>query len=123
MVDNSSDMYAKINGNDGVILAFQKQSTSSTAEVSDKVNEKIEQLQEKDSNLHITPLQDQGVYINIVISSVLNNLVLGGLLAVVILFVFLKNIKPTIIIALSIPISINILYNYNTIICSCNDVL
>ena len=106
MVDNSSDMYAKINGNDGVILAFQKQSTSSTAEVSDKVNEKIEQLQEKDSNLHITPLQDQGVYINIVISSVLNNLVLGGLLAVVILFVFLKNIKPTIIIALSIPISL-----------------
>lgn len=106
MVDNSSDMYAKINGNDGVILAFQKQSTSSTAEVSDKVNEKIEQLQEKDSNLHITPLQDQGVYINIVISSVLNNLVLGGVLAVVILFVFLKNIKPTIIIALSIPISL-----------------
>ncbi len=106
MVDNSSNMYAKINGNDGVILAFQKQSTSSTAEVSDKVNEKIEQLQEKDSNLHITPLQDQGVYINIVISSVLNNLVLGGLLAVVILFVFLKNIKPTIIIALSIPISL-----------------
>ena len=49
-------MYAKINGNDGVILAFQKQSTSSTAEVSDKVNEKIEQLQEKDSSLHITPL-------------------------------------------------------------------
>ena len=105
-IDNSKDMYAKINGNDGVILSFQKQSTSSTAEVSDKINEKIEQLKEKNGDLHITPLQDQGVYINVVISSVLNNLVLGGILAVVILFVFLRNIKPTIIIALSIPISL-----------------
>lgn len=106
IIDNSKDMYAKINGNDGIILSFQKQSTSSTTEVSNKINNTIEKLQSNNSNMHITPLQDQGIYINVVIQSVLNNLILGGVLAVIILFVFLRNIRPTIIIAFSIPISL-----------------
>lgn len=104
--DNAEEMYAKINGNDGIILAFQKQSTASTAEVSKKINENIKKLMSENKDMHITALQDQGVYIDIVIDSVLNNLVLGGILAVVILFLFLKSIKPTIIIAFSIPISL-----------------
>lgn len=104
--DNAEEMYAKINGNDGIILSFQKQSTASTAEVSKKINENIEKLMSENKDMHITALQDQGVYIDIVIDSVLNNLVLGGILAVVILFLFLKSIKPTIIIAFSIPISL-----------------
>lgn len=106
IIDNSEDMYAKINGNDGIILSFQKQSTSSTTEVSNKINKTIEKLQKDNPNMHITALEDQGIYINIVIQSVLNNLVLGGILAVIILFVFLRNIRPTIIIAFSIPISL-----------------
>ena len=106
MIDNSDDMYAKINGNDGIILTFQKQSTASTSEVSNKINKTIETLTEENKEMHITALQDQGIYIDLVVNSVLNNLVLGGILAVIILFVFLKSVKPTIIIAFSIPISL-----------------
>ncbi len=106
MVDNSSEMYAKINGNDGIVLSFQKQSTSATAEVSKSINKTISKLIGDKEGLHITSLQDQGVYIDIVVDSVLNNLILGGILAVIILFVFLRNIKPTIIVAFSIPISL-----------------
>lgn len=104
--DNSDEMYAKINGNDGIILSFQKQSTYSTAEVSKKINKTIKTLQEENEGMHITSLQDQGVYIDMVISSVLSNLVYGGILAIAILFIFLKSIKSTITIALSIPISV-----------------
>lgn len=104
--DNSESMYAKINGNDGIILSFQKQSTSSTSEVSKKINETIKKLTSENKDMHIIPLQDQGVYIDIVIKSVLSNLILGGILSIVILFVFLKSIRPTIIIAFSIPISV-----------------
>ena len=104
--DNSDEMYAKINGNDGIILSFQKQSTYSTSEVSDKINDAIDDLQKSNPNMHITSLEDQGVYINIVIQSVLSNLILGGVLAIIILYIFLRNIKPTIIIAFSIPISL-----------------
>ncbi len=106
MIDNSDDIYAKINGNDGIILTFQKQSTASTSEVSDKINETIENLTEENKDMHITALQDQGIYIDMVVNSVLSNLVLGGILAVIILFVFLRSVKPTIIIAFSIPISL-----------------
>lgn len=104
--DNSDEMYAKINGNDGIILSFQKQSTYSTSEVSNKINDTIEELQKNNSDMHITALEDQGIYINIVIQSVLSNLILGGILAIIILLLFLRNIKPTIIIAFSIPISL-----------------
>ena len=104
--DNSEDIYAKINGNDGIILAFQKQSTASTSKVSKLINETMKALTTENPDMHITTLTDQGVYIRIVIDSVLNNLVMGGILAVIILLIFLKDIKPTIIIALSIPISL-----------------
>lgn len=97
MADNSNEIYAKINGNDGIILSMQKQSTASTSEVSDKINEEMEKLMKENSNLHITALNDQGTYIDIVINSVLNNLISGGILAIIILFIFLKNIRPTII--------------------------
>ena len=106
LTDNSESMYSKINGNDGIILSFQKQSTASTSDVSKKINETIKKLTNENKDMHIIPLQDQGVYIDIVIKSVLSNLILGGILSIVILFVFLKSIRPTIIIAFSIPISV-----------------
>ena len=106
MTDNKDDLYAKINGNDGILLTFQKQSTASTTEVSERLGETIKALEAQNPNLHITTLNDQGVYINIVLDSVLNNLLLGGILAILILFLFLKDIKPTIIVAISIPFSL-----------------
>lgn len=106
MTDNSGEMYAKINGNDGILLSFQKQSTSSTTEVSDAIRATMEQLMEENPGLHITSLQDQGIYINLIIDSVLENLLMGGILAVIILFLFLRSIRPTIVVALSIPISL-----------------
>lgn len=104
--DNSDSLYTKINGNDGIMFSIQKQSNASTSEVSDKINKNIKELTKNDSKVHITALQDQGVYINFVINSVLQNLLLGGALAILILFLFLKSIRPTIIIAVSIPISL-----------------
>lgn len=106
LTNNADKMYAKINGNDAILLTFQKQSTSSTSEVSKKINETMNKLTSENKDIHITTLQDQGVYIDIVIKSVLSNLILGGILSIIILFVFLKSIKPTIVIAFSIPISV-----------------
>ncbi len=106
ITDNSSELYAKVNGNNGVILTFQKQSTASTAEVCKNIQDNMEKLEENNENVRFTTLMDQGIYIDMIINSVLENLLYGGILAVIILFVFLKDYKPTIIIALSIPISL-----------------
>lgn len=104
--DNSNEIYAKVNGNNGVVLTFQKQSTASTADVCKKIESTMKKLESENENIRFTTLMDQGVYIDIIINSVLENLFYGAILAVIILFVFLKDYKPTIIIALSIPISL-----------------
>ncbi len=106
LTDNAGESYAKVNGNDGVVLSFQKQSTASTATVSQRINSAIAQLQEQNPGMHITPLMDQGDYIDMVVGSVLSNLLWGGLLAIIVLIFFLKDAKPTFIVACSIPFSL-----------------
>ena len=104
--DNSEEIYAKINGNPGIVLSFSKQSDIATSAVCDNINTTLKELSEENEGLNFTNLYSQGDYIAIVINSVLQNLLLGALLAIIILFLFLRDIKPTVIVACSIPISV-----------------
>lgn len=106
VTDNSADVYAAINGQPGLLLTFQKQTGYSTGTVADRIKEYFEKSTEADGSLHFTSLMDQGVYIDMIVNSVLQNLVMGGILAILILFLFLKDIRPTAVIACSIPISV-----------------
>ncbi len=105
-MDNSMDAYAKINGNQAVVLGIGKGSTAGTSEVSDACNEKIEELQNEYDGLHIVNLMDQGEYIDIIINSVLSNLIIGAILAVIVLLIFLRRLSPTLVVAFSIPMSV-----------------
>ena len=104
--DNSDETYANINGKDGIILSFNKQSNYATATVSKALEEKFAKLEEKYEGLEFSPLMDQGDYIDIIIDSVMENMIVGAALAIFILIVFLRDIKPTFMVALSIPISV-----------------
>ena len=104
--DNSQDSYVRVNGNPSISLSIQKSSTASTSAVSDLVNEEVAQIMEEDSNVHVTQLMDQGMFIDMVVSSVLNNMVYGGIIALAVLVFFLKDIKPTLIIGFAIPLSV-----------------
>ncbi len=105
-INNADELFAKVNNEDGVMISVQKQSTASTKTVSDKIQEAMNKIEEKYDNVEFTNLMDQGMYIDVVVGSVLQNLIYGGILAVIILFIFLRDVKPTIIIALSIPVSL-----------------
>ena len=106
LVDNSDEVYASINGNPGIILSIEKQTGYSTGEVTDKVQERFKSMEETEEGLHTTVLMDQGIYIDMIVDSVLQNMIVGGILAVLILLLFLKDIKPTLVIACSIPVSV-----------------
>ncbi len=106
VINNSDENYAKINGNDGIILSLEKQNGYSTADVAKKIRAYMEDAAEEYEGLHITTLMDQGIYIDMVVESVLQNLVIGAILAVIVLFFFLKDWKPTLTVAVSIPISV-----------------
>ncbi|MEG1862757.1 MAG: efflux RND transporter permease subunit [Oscillospiraceae bacterium] len=104
--DNASDNYVKINGNDGILLSLQKSSIASTSKVTSLVNKSLEELMSENPSVHFTTLMDQGVYIGMIINSVMENLLYGGIIAFLVLLVFLRDLRPTLIIGFSIPISL-----------------
>ncbi|MBQ2935827.1 MAG: efflux RND transporter permease subunit [Lachnospiraceae bacterium] len=106
MTDNSADIYANVNGDPGIMVTMQKQTGYSTGDVSDKILEKFEELQAEDENLTLITLMDQGIFIDLVMDSIINNVLFGSLLAIIILIIFLKDLRPTAVVACSIPISL-----------------
>ncbi|MFH0767793.1 MAG: efflux RND transporter permease subunit [Bacillota bacterium] len=106
-VNANIDTYSKINGVQGIQISFQKQSDYSITEVTKNILERLDLVMEREGvDANYTVLLDQGEYINLAIGSVLQNIIIGGLLAIVILFVFLRDVKPTLIVGLAIPISV-----------------
>lgn len=105
-VDNSSEVYANINGEPGVMLTVQKQTGYATGDVSDRILDKFAELESEDAEVKFVTLMDQGVYIDLIVNSVLQNLLYGAVLAIIILLLFLKSVRPTLVIACSIPISL-----------------
>lgn len=106
LTDNGDETYAKINGKAGVMLSIQKQTGYSTGDVSNRVLERLEQIKQENEGMETVTLMDQGIYIDLIVNSVLENLVYGAILAIIILLIFLKSFRPTFVIACSIPISI-----------------
>lgn len=104
--DDSDEVYARLNGNPGVMLTVEKQTGYSTGDVTDRLLERIQEIEDEQENVHFSVLMDQGIYIDLVVDSVMQNMLSGAVLAILILLVFLKSIRPTIIIACSIPISV-----------------
>ncbi len=106
VTDDSADIYAKINGEDGVVLSFSKQSSYATADVAENIAEKFDELSEEYEGLKFITLMNQGDYIHLVVNSITSSLLWGALFAVIVLFIFLRDIRPTFITLCSIPISV-----------------
>ncbi|MCH5341891.1 MAG: efflux RND transporter permease subunit [Acetatifactor sp.] len=104
--DNSESIYTNVDGSAGVMLTIQKQTGYSTGEVSDRLGERFEELMEENQGLTMITLMDQGIYIDLVMDSIINNILFGGVLAILILLVFLKDLRPTLVVAFAIPISL-----------------
>ena len=106
LTDNSNETYAKLDGADGVMLSFEKQSTYATAETTKNINARFRELEKEYEGLKFVSLMDQGDYIYMVVESILKNLFLGAVFSVLILFLFLRDMRPTFITLCSIPISV-----------------
>ena len=106
LMDNQADTYAKLNGENGVMLSFEKQSTYATAETSNNINARFRELEQEYPGLKFVPLMDQGDYIYLIVESILSSLLLGAVFAILVLYLFLKDLRPTFITLCSIPISV-----------------
>ncbi len=106
VTDNSDEVYASVDGKSGVILTFQKQNNFATAKVAESIQEKFASITEENNNVKFVELMNQGDYIHLIVNSVIKNLLEGAVFAIIVLLLFLKDVRPTFIIACSIPISV-----------------
>ena len=106
VIDNAGDSYARLNGQSAVVLSVFKSSTAGTNEVSKNIAAAISELEEQYPGLSVLTLMDQGDYITMIINGVLQSMIVGAALAILILALFLKDVKPTIVVAVSIPLSV-----------------
>lgn len=97
----------RLNGDNAVGLNILKQSGSNTVEVANAVNKQIERLKDElPSDVEIIVAQDNSIFIKDSIRDVLFDIIYGGLLAVIVIYLFLANMRATIISALALPSSI-----------------
>lgn len=96
-----------INGEHGVYITITKQTDANSVTVSNNVHEKIEELKETlPSDIKLEIISDDTDSIRETINTLVDSAWQGLLLAVIVLFIFLQNVKSTIIIAISIPLSL-----------------
>ncbi len=106
LIDNAAESYTRVNGEPAVILSIFKSSTVGTNEASNNCLAAFEELEAEYEGTKVLTLMNQGSYIDIVIESVLTSMIIGAVLAIVILALFLKDVKPTVVVAISIPLSV-----------------
>ena len=106
VTDDSDQLYTKLNGENGILLSFTKQSNYATAEVSNNITARFETLEAQYEGLTFVPLMDQGDYIYLIVETILSSLLWGAVFSVVVLFLFLRDWRPTLITLLSIPVSV-----------------
>ena len=106
VIDNADESFTNLNGSDGIVLCIYKSSSSGTNEVSKSCNKAFEELCDQYPGMHTINLVDQGVYIDMIVGSVFQSMLVGAILAIVVLALFLKDVKPTIVVAISIPLSV-----------------
>jgi len=106
--DTTEDLrsFTRINGKPGVRMQVSKQSGKNTVAIAAQVRSQIERVNQDMPSVHLTLLDDQSKFIERSIASVREAVFLGAFLVVAIIFIFLRNLRSTFIICISIPISI-----------------
>ena len=106
VTDDADELYTKLDGENGILLSFTKQSNYATAQVSNNIIARFETLESQYEGLSFVPLMDQGDYIYLIVETIMSSLLWGAVFSVVVLFLFLRDWRPTVITLVSIPVSV-----------------
>ena len=106
VIDNAEDSYTRLNGERAAVLKIYKGSTSSASEVSSNCLAAFDELEAQYDGLNVVVLSNQGNYITVIVSSILSSMLVGAALAIIVLALFLRDIKPTLVVGFSIPLSV-----------------
>jgi hydrophobic/amphiphilic exporter-1 (mainly G- bacteria), HAE1 family len=106
--DSTEDFrsFTRINGRPGVRLRVTKQSGQNTVQIADAVRHEVERINREMPGIKLTMLDDQSVFIDRAIDSVKEHAMLGSILVILVIFLFLRDFRATLIVCTSIPISV-----------------
>ena len=106
VIDNAEASFTRLNGERAAVLKIYKGSSSSASTVSDNCLSAFKELEAQYDGLHVVVLSNQGNYITIIVKSILSSMIIGAALAIIVLALFLRDIKPTLVVGFSIPLSV-----------------
>jgi len=106
VIDNAEASFTRLNGERAAVLKIYKGSSSSASTVSDNCLSAFKELEAQYDGLHMVVLSNQGNYITIIVKSILSSMIIGAALAIIVLALFLRDIKPTLVVGFSIPLSV-----------------
>ena len=106
VIDNAEASFTRLNGERAAVLKIYKGSSSSASTVSDNCLSAFKELEAQYDGLHVVVLSNQGNYITIIVKSILSSMIIGAVLAIIVLALFLRDIKPTLVVGFSIPLSV-----------------
>jgi HAE1 family hydrophobic/amphiphilic exporter-1 len=97
----------RVNRSPGLVLAVRRQSGSNTVAVSDRIQAELPRLREQlPPNMELNLMFDRAKFIRLSIANVENSALFGGFIAILVLLYFLRSLRPTIVIALAIPLAV-----------------
>lgn len=108
VVDTHEEIRQQVRVDDkpGIRFSIRKQSGANTVAVAERVNQELERINKNFPNISVWPISDSSLFIKQSINNLKDSAITGGLLAIVALLLFLRNIRSTMIVAASIPITI-----------------
>lgn len=106
LVNKEIKSISRAKGVNSLNMSMQKQSGSNTVKVADSINKEVESIKEEYPHINIEVVFDSSTMVTDSINNVVNNVLIGGLFAVLVLYIFLKSIRTTLIVGVSIPISL-----------------
>ena len=102
----------RIDGREAVELAIYKEGDANTVAVAEAANQRLERIQERlPRDMELVKVYDQSVFISSAVDEVINAGLIGGLFAILVLYLFLRDLKTTLIIGTTIPVSVIATFN------------
>ncbi|MBP3361410.1 MAG: efflux RND transporter permease subunit [Clostridia bacterium] len=103
---SEASTYSRLNGKESISISVNKESDANTVDVVNGIKNALEEIKAQNSKFSYEMIMEQASYIENAINSVAQNAVMGGLLAIIILLLFLGSIRTSLVIGISMPISI-----------------
>ncbi len=103
---DESRAYSYTDGMESITMSISKTSTANTVDVSKAVFKEMDKIKTEMPDINFVTVSDPAEYINLALKSVVDSLWQGGLFAIIVLFLFLREIRSTLVVAVSMPVSI-----------------